>query len=221
MTVEEIEQAMAEDALRRIANNALQKRANELRPVGPFPMPLRRVVPEAEDSPEREAARAKRRAEAEEATRAELNELSKRIDPRMLAACKATPTVSAVLLGPTGCGKTSAAKLLGLLTRSRLEWLRAFDLGQCERRHGLGDGEPPEITSGRSARFLVLDDVGNERDTGPLADVLDYRYSRGLPLIVTSGLTKTGLRDHIGAAFVRRIVEQHAGHQVLVVDLHE
>lgn len=218
MTAEEIEKAMAERKPEPPAPLKPPPAVPHISTAVAVP-PVRIVHPS--QRPEREAEKAKRRAELEQAWRAELADLSKRIDPKLLAACKATPTVSAVLLGPTGCGKTTAAKLLGLLAQRPLTWLRAFDLGQCERRHGLGDGEPPEITTGRKADHLVLDDVGNERDTGPLSDVLDYRYSRGLPTIVTTGLTKTGLRDHIGAAFVRRIVEQHAGCPVLVVDCHE
>ena len=82
------------------------------------------------------------------------------------------------------------------------------------------DVQPPEVLQCVRAKYLVIDDVGNERDTAPLAEVLEERYSRALPTIVTTGLTKDGLVAHIGAPLVRRITEQFAGHKVLVVDCH-
>lgn len=230
MTAEELEQAMRE------ADAKPKDPPAPARPPGPLQAALRAALPSAADQERwrqnearREAADAREEAERqkkreEHAARAKtaIAELSGRIEPKLLRAVRSNPTTCALFLGPTGCGKTTAAKLLGWLTRSRLEWLHAVELGQCERRHGLGAGEPPEITTAKRAEFLVIDDVGSERDTGPLSEVLDYRYSRGLPTIVTTGCTQAGLRDHIGAAFVRRIVEQHVeGMSVLVVDCHE
>jgi hypothetical protein len=68
---------------------------------------------------------------------------------------------------------------------------------------------------------LVIDDIGHERDTGALWDVLDYRYALGKPTLVTTGLTKSALTAHISAASVRRIVEQHCGMPVLIVNCYE
>jgi DNA replication protein DnaC len=65
---------------------------------------------------------------------------------------------------------------------------------------------------------VVLDDVGSEKDPQAIQELLDYRYARQLPTIATSGLTRQELVQHLGAAYVRRIIEQHAGHAVLVWD---
>lgn len=145
-----------------------------------------------------------------------------RMVPKLKRAVSERPTASALFSGPTGCGKSSAAMVMRFLLKEPEDWvwMRAAVLGASEKRHGLGSGPPPEVEKCIRARFLVIDDVGNERDTAPLAEVLDERYLRALPTIVTTGLTKEGLVTHIGAPFVRRITEQFAGHKVLVVDCH-
>jgi DNA replication protein DnaC len=122
------------------------------------------------------------------------------------AALEAT-TLCALLLGPTGVGKTEAAHYL--VRHARACWLRAIDLASAERRYGLGRGEPEEFDRAKAAKVLVIDDVGHERDTSALFDVLDHRYSAGRATVVTTGLTRAELTAHLSAAVVRRIVDQH------------
>lgn len=55
--------------------------------------------------------------------------------------------------------------------------------------------------------LLVIDELGFEPLDEGLFDVLDERYQRALPVIVTSGLRVTELRDRYGAAALRRLVE--------------
>lgn len=133
----------------------------------------------------------------------------------------------ALLLGPTGCGKTSAARYLALCTAGVTRHLRARDLALAERRHPIGSGLSPEMSTARNATQLVIDDVGSEgSDVAALQDVLDMRYAAGLAVTVTTGLTMSELTNHIGSAYVRRIVDQHVlseGDQkwpVLVIDCH-
>jgi DNA replication protein DnaC len=158
----------------------------------------------------------------DEACAKAVEKLLPRLTPKLRKAVNEHPTASALFLGPTGCGKSSAAMVMRFLLKEPEEWvwMKATALGASEKRHSLGDGEPPEVAQSKRARFLVIDDVGNERDTAPLAEVLDHRYEKALPTIVTTGLPREGLVAHIGAAFVRRITEQFAGHKVLVVDCH-
>lgn len=237
MTAEEIAQAMAEarpaavqepkkampslqDALQRAlpsASDVERWRDNE----------ARRAAREAQDEAERRKQAEARAVERKAERKAAIEELSGRLDPKLLRAVRGNPTRCAVLLGPTGCGKTTAARLLDLLAPrfagfNGTYWIRAADLATAERRHGLGMGWPPELERAREAQALVIDDVGNERETSSLMDVLDHRYANGLPTIVTSGFTKKELSAHIGAAAVRRIVEQHVeGMSVLMVDCYE
>lgn len=71
----------------------------------------------------------------------------------------------------------------------------------------LGAGEPEELTRAVEVPLLVIDELGFEPLDEGLFDVLDERYQRALPVIVTSGLRVTELRDRYGAAALRRLVE--------------
>lgn len=91
-----------------------------------------------------------------------------------------------------------------------VEFMRARDLASANRRHGLGEGFAPEVQRARNASVLAVDDVGSEgADVTALQDVLDWRYELGLPTIVTAGFTREQMTEHLGAAYVRRIVDQH------------
>lgn len=150
-----------------------------------------------------------------------------RIRARLAAALQRTRTPCALLLGPTGIGKTSAMHWLAA------EWpgyhVHARELASSERRHGLGEGYPPEMNRARDTPVLYLDDVGAEeaRDLAALQFLLDHRYSRGLPMVATSGLTESELRAHLGAPYLRRLTDQHVKKRdgsewpVLFVDCHE
>lgn len=159
----------------------------------------------ASDETRRQQFRAARLAQIASARTA----LECRLNPRLVVSLNKARSPCALLIGPTGCGKTSglhwlAAGLPGYLVHAR-------ELGSSERRHGLGVGYPPELIRAREERVLYLDDLGAEepRDTAALQFVIDYRYARGLATAATSGLSMVELRRHLGAAYVRRLVEQH------------
>lgn len=175
---------------------------------------------------ERDASEERRSREWREANLRTRVALEHRIAAKMLAALKKHRTPCALLLGPTGCGKTTAAQWMTTGTVSN--FLRARDLATATKRHGLGDGRPPEVETAREHMLLVIDDVGSEgSDVAALQDALDYRYSRQLPTIVTSGLTESELSALLGPAYYRRIVDQHVPRKdgeefpVLIVDCHE
>lgn len=127
-------------------------------------------------------------------------------------------TRSAILLGPSGCGKTTAATYLCLGRDAG--WAKGHQLAVCEREHRLGAGEPQLVIDSMRAPILVIDDIRAGQEVAALWRVIDRRYDMCLPTIVTTGLTREGLLDHLGAAGLRRLTEQHAGEQVLIVDCH-
>lgn len=185
-----------------------------------------------EAQPDVEAERARRERLHREAWYARVEasrvELEGRLGATLKGSLRGAQTPCALLLGPTGCGKTSGALYLTALARNRTVVVRARDLSNAERRHPLGQGLPPEIARAQDATYLVIDDVGSEgNDPHSIQDVLDVRYSSGRAVIVTTGLTMTELTAHIGPAYVRRIVDQHVRRAdgiefpVLVVDCHD
>lgn len=182
-------------------------------------------------SAEIEAAKSQARADALAAHRkrvlARRTELQPRLHQKLLASLRVRHTPCALFLGPTGCGKTSAAQWLRAGISG--EWFNARELAGCERHHKLGEGSPPQLERACKAPVLYLDDLGTEdsRDIGVLQHVLERRYASSLATVTTTGLTKALLTERYGAATARRLVEQHVLRRdgtewpVLVVDLHE
>jgi DNA replication protein DnaC len=149
--------------------------------------------------------------------------------PKLLAALRKLDTRCALLLGPTGVGKTSAARWARL--RHPGLWVAARALGACERKHPLGEGDPQLMREAIAAPVLYLDDLGSEepRDVAVLQYVIDQRYAAAPPraTFVTSALTQVALTSHLGTPYVRRLGEQHVPNgnggewPVLFVDCHE
>lgn len=221
MKAEEIQEAM--DALPATPQKALEegpKRTADSLPRLVLKDAVRSATDEGKRLAERDVARAKRLLRIATERRA----IDPRIAPRLLSALRRTRTPCALLLGPTGTGKTSAmhwirAEFGGAIVHAR-------DLGSSERRHGLGEGYPPELRAARTERMLYIDDIGAEdpRDLSALQYALDCRYRDGLATVATSGLTEAELTRHLGAPYVRRLTDQHVTHgenewPVLLVDL--
>jgi DNA polymerase III delta prime subunit len=155
---------------------------------------------------------------------------------RLLGKVRNAHAVAAVLSGPTGCGKSTAAAVLVRRALAEFEasggerckaatdlvWVSAIELATAERRHALGAGTPELLAKAARCGLLVLDDLGLE-EPGAVFPVLSSRYDECRATVVTTGLplTKAGLTKHLGAAGVRRLVEQHVGSAVLVVDCHD
>lgn len=162
------------------------------------------------------------------------HDLSGRAGRRLLGKVRDAHTISAVLLGPTGCGKSSAAALLVRRALAEFEesggerraaatdlvWSRATELAVAERRHALGAGEAEVLVRAKRAGLLVLDDLGLE-ETGAILPILWARYDEGLATIVTTGLRAEGLTKHLRAGGNRLLVEVRTETPVLWADAHD
>lgn len=148
---------------------------------------------------------------------------------------------SLLLLGSSGLGKTSAInRALRRLEAERVDallkepsaeadqalsvlartvWVTACDLARALGPYGT-DLEALPITRAVEASLLVIDELGPEppKHSGFLFDVVDRRYARQLPTVVTSGLTFGDLRARYGDALPRRLYDKGVGR---LIDLHK
>ncbi len=164
---------------------------------------------------------------------ASLIELATRVhDKRLMAAAVSWRwgAGNVLLLGPTRIGKSTAAAMLFRATLGRavrdggrdwdladsMRWFGAEELSLARREHPMGRGEAPEVVEACSARLLVLDDAGWDRDPAAVSAVLAARYERGWPTVITSGRTREQLSAHYGAAVVRRMAEAGGQNPVIV-----
>jgi hypothetical protein len=158
--------------------------------------------------------------------------LETRLDPTLKAALPRRPAdgqCGAVFLGPTGCGKSSAAALVvqrwlatvrpSTSSRRPVVWLDALEATDAEKRYKLGSGDPEVLIEASRADWLVIDDIGLSTSATLVQLVMARRYAAGLATIATTGLTRVQLSEHIGAATVRRILE-FRGQKGLLVDCH-
>jgi len=156
--------------------------------------------------------------------------LAERVDPRIREALADwIPKRGSVLAcGPTGAGKTTGlcwrACTLGAYCIEHhkrapdLQLVKAADLARARRQHALGEGDPEIVKEAKSYGVLMLDDLGQGTETdSTLFEILDARYDKGLPSLVTSGFPPAELIARYGDAFVRRILE--SGTRGVLVDL--
>jgi hypothetical protein len=132
---------------------------------------------------------------------------------------------SALVLGPTGSGKTTGIEAHAHAELARLEesvraggehrmsfaYVTGFELSGCRRRSKIGD-EAPLVVQAVDAALLYLDELGFEPPApdGEIFFVLDARARRSAPTVVCSGLTLEGFDARYGGAFRRRLVERGA-----------
>ncbi len=149
-------------------------------------------------------------------------------------------TGSATILGPSGAGKTSSVlamlRRLGdeAMARERARrsweiaaetrrlgeavWTTGHAIARARKQHGLGDDEAPPIRQAMRASLLIIDELGFEPLTEALFEVIDTRYTRRRPTIVTSGLTAEQFMARYGVAMLRRLTDEGVGQ---LLDVHE
>lgn len=154
-------------------------------------------------------------------------------DQRLLVAVRAWHwgAGNLLLLGDSDSGKSVAAGILyrSLLARAvvsggndwdrvqSMYWFGAERLDGARRTHGAGRGDAPEIIDACNARLLFLDDAGWDESPRAVSEVLDVRYDRGWPTVITSGKTAVELYKHYGDAVARRMVDA-GGKRSTIVD---
>jgi len=154
-------------------------------------------------------------------------------DPALLKWAEAYDGRSgALLVGPTGAGKTAAASLalrlriehrLDLWTQANpptfesrylwsppafesMRWVSAVELGRSRSEARLGQ-RPDAILRAEESDLIVIDDLGWETDRQIVVEVLATRYDAGRLTIATSGLSNTALCSRYGDSVIRRILE--------------
>lgn len=131
----------------------------------------------------------------------------RQIDPRLVRwATEAKDASGAVLVGPTGCGKSLAASWAADRIGSRnsatwVKWIRADELSRLLSERGAVE----QLTQVKQARLLVIDEIGYERFPELLLEVIGARHDASRPTIVTSGLRLDAIALRYSDATVRRI----------------
>jgi DNA replication protein DnaC len=114
----------------------------------------------------------------------------------------------AVLLGPSGCGKTLTAAISGARQRvlhneSWVYWIRADELTRALSVRGGAE----EVEAIKSARVLIIDELGYERWPELVLEVIGARHDWNRPTVVTSGMKLDKLTERYSDATIRRITE--------------
>ena len=123
------------------------------------------------------------------------------------------------LNGPTGTGKTHLAVAVlqeALLKGHQGLFVTVPDfLDEIKASFAPGAEKSDIMEEAKKAALLVLDDVGTEKLTDFVAEqmftLINHRYTKKLPIIMTSNLDLSELADRIGPRVVSRLREMCSG----------
>lgn len=127
------------------------------------------------------------------------------MDARRAKSAKWRPIL--VMLGGTGCGKTSAAAWSCAWHAGSYTKTRALEMAH----RAMFGAESQAWQSLMRANMLVIDDIAREPDAHAVAafeDAIDERQSR--PTIVTGNITKAELAQRYGGRVASRLAESGA-----------
>lgn len=116
-----------------------------------------------------------------------------------------------VILGPAGAGKTSlGVAALQLLGRRESRFVHAYRLGTARIQHSAGSGESALVDMAMTMPLVLLDDVGNERQTATNAvpDVIFERHAAGLATWYTTAFEPEDIARKYGDGVARRMFER-------------
>lgn len=123
----------------------------------------------------------------------------------------------AYLFGPCGTGKTYAAAAAVrrfALSGSKAKLVTVSRLLR-DARDGFDGGDRDVLARAEGYDLLALDDFGAEKRTEwgmeQVEQLIDARYARGLPTVVTSNFSLGGIRDLWGGIEGQRIASRIAG----------
>jgi DNA replication protein DnaC len=155
-----------------------------------------------------------------------------RLDERLLRFVRGWKPAhgSVAIIGETGCGKTSAVSAMAhrwtaeIIERgvtdpmfTGLVYLKSYDIIQANGDPRLGTVNEAALRRAEAATVLVLDELGGERSfadcrsESTLFELLDRRYDRCRPTIVTTGLRLEALANRYGAQLARRLTDKGVG----------
>ena len=121
-----------------------------------------------------------------------------------------------LLYGPVGTGKTYlAACVANALIDKDYSVLMTNFASLTNQIQGMFDGKQEYINSLNRYSLLIIDDLGTERKTDFMAEmvfnIIDSRYRSGLPMIITTNLTAEELKKPQEVAYSRiydRVLER-------------
>lgn len=123
----------------------------------------------------------------------------------------------ALLMGPTGCGKSlAAATAMRRLTLCKARYWAAWVRADALSRMFSNRDNAADICRIKSAHLIVIDDLGYERFAESALEVIGDRYDRDLPTVVTTGLKSSEFCARYSTATARKITEVGRGYAVNV-----
>lgn len=120
----------------------------------------------------------------------------------------ASPSVTLVLAGGTGVGKTHAAYAVGHQAVQRAQWVEAWTASEFLEAVR-PNGDPWALSNARACDLLIMDDLGASKATDfavdTLTSLLDHRIREQRRQVFTTNMTAEVLGQVYGPRFLDRL----------------